>query len=658
MNLYNETADHYLQALKSGKKMQKQCIHQGIYPYLQVLDEILPQYAIAGQEDLGTVEIPADKIVGTKTSGRSDAFAANFMPLISADSEFAAKWRNLCGYHLGDTGIRDPVVCFEFLGNFYIQEGNKRVSVLKYFEASTILGNVIRILPTESEQPEIIAYKEFLSYYPLTRLYEISFSQLNSFPKLQAALGHEADHIWTEDERRNFRSSFYYFERAFEKLKDINTSVTAADALLEWLRLYTFDEIKTLSNAQLFNTLESIWPTVKAIGQNRVIELHTKKTISEEKSFKNRRAFSMMPSHLNIAFIHELLPSNSNWVTAHDIGIRYLEDSLGEQVIIQRFSGVGTGEDAERAMEIAIKNGAEVIFTTTAPLINASRRVAARHPETKILNCSVCMPYPNVRTYYSRIYEGKFISGAIAGAMSKNDTIGYVASYPIFGVTAGVNAFALGAQLTNPNAKIQLKWSYVQGDPLMELREQGIDMVSTLDIPQQGWSEGQWGLLRFKEQGDTDWIASPYWDWGAFYVQIARTILSGEWDSTVFSKKDARAVNYWWGIANGVIGLEWKQDLSEGTKALAHLLVECIRHGTVDPFQRKIISQDGTVRNDGINVFTPEEILRMDWLCENVIGSIPAFEELSPKAQEITRLQGIYRELIPPKKVTQMVSEK
>lgn len=658
MNSHIESAEHYQQALKAGRKMQKQCVHQGVYPYLQVLDEILPGYTTAGQEELGTIEIPVDKIVGTKTRGRSDAFAANFMPLIPGDSEFGLKWRNLCEYHLGDSGIRDPVSCYEFLGRFYVQEGNKRVSVLKYFGAATIMGNVIRILPGESPLIEVVAYKEFLTYYPKTRLYEVAFSQLNSFPRLQAALGHEPDHIWTEEERRNFRSSFFYFERAFQKLCDEPMTVTASDALLEWLNLYPFERIKIMSNAELLRSLESIWPTVKAIGQKHVIELNTRPVSAEEKTFKNRRAFSMMPSHLNIAFIHELLPVNSNWVSAHDAGITYLEESLGDQVIVQRFSGVGTGDDAERAMEIAIKNGAEVVFTTTAPLINACRRVAARHPETKILNCSVCMPYPNVRTYYSRIYEGKFISGAIAGAMSKGDTIGYIASYPIFGVTAGINAFALGAQLTNPNAKVQLKWSYVSGDPVRELQEQGVDVVSTLDIPQQGWSEGQWGMFRFKADGANEWIASPYWDWGAFYVQIARSILSGEWESSIFSRKDERAVNYWWGVANGVIGLEWTDNMPEGTKALANLLVESIRHGTVDPFQRKIVSQDGAIRNDGTNVFTPEEILNMDWLCENVIGAIPEFDALSPKAQEITRLQGIYRDQIPPRKAVTMLDHK
>lgn len=648
MNARIEAAEHYQKALKAGRKIQKQRIHQGLYPYLEVLDEILEDYETSGQEELGVIEIPADKIVGTKTRGRSDAFAANFLPLIGDKSEFSMKWQNLCQYHLGEAGIRDPIFCYEFLGRFYVQEGNKRVSVLKYFDAASIRGKVIRILPAVSSNPEVSAYREFLTYYPKTKLYEVAFSQLNSFPKLQAALGYEQDHVWTEEERRNFRSSFYYFNRAFEKLSEEPVTAKPADALLEWLKVYPFERIKTMSSEELRQSLASIWPTIRAIGQQTVIEVNTKSSSTEE--FKNRRAFSMMPSYLNVAFVHELLPENSNWVKAHDSGSRYLEESLGDQVIVQRFTDVGTGEDAERAMEIAIKNGAEVIFTTTAPMMTACRRVAARHPEIKILNCSVCMPYTDVRTYYSRIYEGKFISGAIAGALSKNDTIGYIASYPIFGVPAGINAFALGAQMTNPKAKVQLRWSYVEGNPVQELKDLGIDMISTLDIPQQGLGEGEWGMFRVQDNGDNEWIASPYWDWGAFYVQIARTILSGEWDTSVFNKKEERAVNYWWGIASGVIGLELSDHIPEGTKALANLLIDGIRHGTVNPFLRKIVSQDGMIRNEGSNVFTPEEVLHMNWLCDNVIGSIPDFDDLTAKGQAITRLQGIYRDQIPPSK--------
>lgn len=647
MNSRIESSEHYQKALKAGRKMQKLRVHQGLNPYLEILDEILPDYHVSGQEELGVIEIPADKIVGTKTRGRSDAFASNFMPLIPEKSEFCMKWQTLCQYHLGESGIRDPIFCYEFLGRFYVQEGNKRVSVLKYFDAASIRGKVIRILPGESDRPEVAAYREFLTYYPKTRLYEVAFSKLGSFPRLQASLGYELDHVWTEDERRTFRSSFYYFNRVFEKLCEEPITATPADALLEWLKVYPFEKLKAMSNAELYRSVESIWSTIKAIGHENMLEVNTKSSATED--FKNRRTFSLMPSYLNVAFVHELRSEDSNWVKAHDAGSRFLEDSLGDQVIIQRYAGVGTGEDAELAMEIAIKNGAEVIFTTTAPMITACRRVAARHPETKILNCSVCMPYADVRTYYSRIYEGKFISGAIAGAISKNDNIGYIASYPIFGVIAGINAFALGAQLTKPNARIHLKWACADSNPMNELVAQNIDVISTLDIPQKGWSEGQWGIIQTQDDGSNELVASPYWDWGSFYLQIAQSILGGEWE-TPSGKREDRAVNYWWGIASGVVGLDFTDKLPEGTKALANILKAGIKNGTVDPFLRKVVSQEGVVHNDGTKTLSTAEILQMDWLCDNVIGTILEFDSLSEKAKVITRLQGIYRDTIPPQK--------
>lgn len=648
MNLQLEASEHYQKALKQGRKTQRECVHQGKHPHLRALDSILEDSFVAGQVDLGVIEVPMDKIVGTKTAGRTNSFASDFMPLLSEYSEFGVKWCKLCAAHLSDEGIRDPIRCYEYLGRFYVQEGNKRVSVMKYFGAATIPGYVIRILPTYTSEREIECYYEFVRYYPLTKLYQLLFTQLGSFPKLQAALGYEPDHIWTEDERRHFSSAFFRFEQTFRKLGGEKLEATSADALLVWLGVYSFASISDLSAADLTKSLQAVWQDIKALGSGEPIAVHTES--ADGGKFRNKRVFSMLPSYLNVAFIHELYPENSNWITAHEEGRKYMKAVLGDQVITQAFFGVGSGEEAEEAMETAVKNGAEVIFATTAPLITACRKTATRHPDVKILNCSISMPYTGVRTYYSRIYEGKFISGAIAGAISKSNRIGYIASYPIFGVPAGINAFALGAQLTNPRARVELKWSCVPGDPLAELKAQGIDTVSTLDIPLPGWEQGTWGTFQILPDGSTELLASPYWDWGAFYVKLAQSILSGNWDALSTGKQGAQAVNYWWGMASGVIGVKMTKALPAGVEVLAQILKRDMENGLIAPFHRRIVSQDQVERNSGHTYFTPGELLRMDWLCDNVDGGIPAYEELAEKSQKIVRLQGIYRDTIPPEK--------
>ena len=101
----------------------------------------------------------------------------------------------------------------------------------------------------------------------------------------------------------------------------------------------------------------------------------------------------------------------------------------------------------------------DIIFGIAPQMMNASLKVALEHPEVTILNCSLNKSHRYIRTYYARMYEAKFISGMVAGAMAENDKIAYVADYPIYGMIANINAFALGASCVNPRAKVYLEWS-------------------------------------------------------------------------------------------------------------------------------------------------------------------------------------------------------
>ena len=101
---------------------------------------------------------------------------------------------------------------------------------------------------------------------------------------------------------------------------------------------------------------------------------------------------------------------------------------------------------------------------------------------------------------------------------------------------------------------------------------------------------------------------------------------------------------------SGVIGVGLSDKLPEGVRQLANLLKTGMEQGFIDPFARKIVAQDGTVKNDGTKRFTPTEVLHMDWLCSNIAGSIPPFEDILPVSQRMVRQLGIYRDSIPPEK--------
>ena len=142
-------------------------------------------------------------------------------------------------------------------------------------------------------------------------------------------------------------------------------------------------------------------------------------------------------------------------------------------------------------------------------------------------------------------------------------------------------------------------------------------------------------------EGDTARnLAMPLWHWGKFYEQMIRTIMDGTWkyDDDPTSKK---AINYWWGMSAGVIDVVCSQYLPLGTKRLVELLKETISTGKFNPFSGILYSQDGIVQDDPGKSLSPEEIVTMDWLAENVIGSIPKEEELKEQSKPVVSQQGI-----------------
>ncbi len=169
-------SEDYSKAYKLGKKEYQYRMMKGMQPTLQVLDDILPVKGSYSEVPLGLVQIPVNQIVGTKTGGRSSAFAANFMPILKAGTEFSQKWINLCKSH-EEEGIRDPIKAYEYMNQFYVLEGNKRVSVLKYFDVVSIPGNVTRIIPRRTGEKENNIYYEFMDFYELSKVNYIWFSE-------------------------------------------------------------------------------------------------------------------------------------------------------------------------------------------------------------------------------------------------------------------------------------------------------------------------------------------------------------------------------------------------------------------------------------------------------------------------------------------------
>ena len=640
-----EALQYYQSALKQGQREYKNCVHQGSCPNIQSLGADKLQLS---QVKLGVMDIPLYLVVGSTQDARCNSFSPGFYPLLGSDTEFATKWISLCAYQLSE-GIQDPIKCYEYLGRFYVQEGNKRVSVLKSMRSITIQADVIRLMPEQSDDITTQIYLEFLEFYRHSKCWGVHFSDLGGYAKLQAALGFTKDEDWPEDFQRKFRNRYFSFRTSFHRLGGGSLGLTAGDALLRWLEFYDPQDFLSMAEGEYRKTLAAVWKELCLHTEDEPIAVSLAPA-NEGEEKKSVMSTLLGKKKLRVAFLFQEDPATSGWTAAHDKGREYLEQTLKDSVSVACHYNVSP-QEAEAVINEAVGDGAELIFTTSVGLIDATLRVAVKYPKVRFMNCSIDQPYLNVKAYYCRVYEAKFVTGAIAGALSKTGRIGYVGSYPILGVPASVNAFALGAALTNPDTRIDLRWYCLPGDYMARFRERGIQLVSDRDyISEQ--PAGPQGLARFGPDGELIQLASPSWHWGEFYVRMVREMLRDP--KTIPLAEDAsRAINYWWGMSSDVVGVRLAPGLPEGTRALAQILRQGLREGTILPFQRTIRTQDGSMVNDGSRNLTMEEILKMDWLCDRVDGRLPAFDELLPMAKPTVRRLGIARDGIPPEEATE-----
>ena len=633
----------YVGALKKGRKQYQQAVSSGAYPYLPVLDDILSYTDIVSEVSLGLIDIPLDKIVGTKTKGRTSAFANNFMPLLSEKSEFGSKWAFLYDHQI-EEGIHDPIVAYEFMNQFYVQEGNKRVSVLKYLEAISIPGYVTRLIPKKTDDLDNRLYYEFLDFYQVSFNCDVWFSREGSYGKLLDAMGKKPGEVWSEEDREYFRALYNRFSKVFDGEGGNAIELTCSDAFLIYVELFGYEAIKDRTEGQIQKDLAKIWDEILLFsrgGKIALVEQPEEVSGGGVKLLNWLRPFSNIePEMLKIAFISAKDPRTSSWTYGHELGRMYLEQAFNGRLKTMAFYDADTDEAVDLAITRAIEADCNLIFTTASQMISQSVKAAVQHPEVKIFNCSVNMSYSSICTYYCRMYESKFLMGALAASMSQSDKLGYIADYPIYGTIANINAFALGARMINPYVNVYLEWSRLKdGNVQEELKKDGITFISGEDMITPQSPSREYGLYYKEAGGKLGNLATPIWHWGKFYEKIVDLTLKGSLD--VKENRGKKAINYWWGMSADVIDVICSQKLPHGTNRLINFLKSSIRSGSFEPFEGLIHSQDGLVQCEEGQSLTPEQIITMNWLTDNVIGRIPEPEELTDAAQALVKLQGV-----------------
>ena len=631
--------EDYKNALKSGQRAYRACVARGQSPYLAVLDDILVNVNIVAQEPLGLVELPAESIVGTKTSGRHTAFAPNFMPLLEPDTEFAGKWSNLCDAHL-EEGIHTPIIAYEFLNKFYVQEGNKRVSVLKYFDAVRIAGTVTRLIPERNDSLENRIYYEFLDFYKLSKVNDVHFSRLGGYAKLQTLVCKASGESWTDDDRLSFSAFYTMFRQQFLALGGGGLNLTAGDAMLVYLSVYRYADACESTPSQVKQNLEKLWDEVKVLTEPQAVALSLEPKQGPGEPLLAKLNIFTKPSELKVVFLHEHNAENSAWVRAHDKGIEALQQAFPDRVFITRKENIEPEVDAEQVLEDVAHDNADVVFTSSARMHTACLKVAAQHPKTRILNCSLNAPHPLVRTYYPRTYEVTYLLGMLAGVMARTDRVGYVAANPVYGIPAAVNAYAQGLKTVRPDAKVVLRWACLPdpAHPLDFSDRPDVEIFYARDNREPEGTHRDYGLCRRQPDGTLQPLGLPVWRWDTFYTEIIRSIFDGAWDNDAAG---ARAVNYWWGMRSGAEEIDYSKDLPAGTLQLLDLMEKMLSENDLRIFPEDLYAQGHVLHSPEAVVYSPKELMEMDWLDECVEGALPHYDELDVKTHVLMAINGL-----------------
>ncbi|MCR4781243.1 MAG: BMP family ABC transporter substrate-binding protein [Lachnospiraceae bacterium] len=638
--------EDYIKAKRLGQKEYQKAMSHGDYPYLPVLDDILAGDVYNNEIPVGLMEIPIDFVVGTKTAGRTNAFARNFMPLFEPETEFAMKWNDLYVSQVKE-GIRDAIKVYEYMHRFYVQEGNKRVSVSKYVNTPTVLANVTRIIPRQNDSQEYQSYQQFLEFFESCPIYDIEITARGGYKKLAEAFGYDLGKKWPEEAIKALRTSYQLFDKTYRKVSKGRINITSGDALLIYAQLYPIESIKELGTQALIRRIGKIWneilinendDNIAVIDEN--VELSSKNNI--KKLFNAVVTNYTKEKPFKAAFFYERDPSTSNWLYGHELGRNYIEDNFDGIVETSVYTDCNTDEELSKAVDNAIEWGADICFTVSPKHMPETMRCALHYPKVKFMNCSINLSSSNVRTYYGRMYEAKFLLGALAASLSKGKNIGYLASYPIYGQAAEINAFAIGAALINPDVKVVLKWSSQKDmDFMKEFKEEGIDLISGPDLIMPNSASREFGLFRIMPDDSIINLALPVSNWGVFYQRIISSIMEADWDDATYEKD--KATNYYLGMASGVIDVILSGKISYYSRKQVESLRLVLLKGLLNPFDGEIHSQNGVIKVEGDPSLTYEEIVSMDWLNDNVIGRFPKKEELKTEALETINISGLLK---------------
>ena len=324
---------------------------------------------------------------------------------------------------------------------------------------------------------------------------------------------------------------------------------------------------------------------------------------------------------LRVGFVYTSPASEEGWSYAHDQARKALENIPGVKTFF--VESVPEGHESERIILEMARKGYDIIFTTSYGYMDFTLNVAKQFPRTVFLHCSGYKTAPNVSTYFGRMYQARFLTGLVAGSMTKKNIIGYVAAFPIPEVIRGINAFALGVRTVNPKAVVRVQWTQTWYDPLLEkktaqeLIRDGADILAQhQDSPAPQEAAEEKGLYSIGYNTDMSpaapkgHLVAAIWNWEPFYRNVITQVRAGTWQQG----------SYWPGFDAEIVNISpFAPIVPEDVRAVVERYKNNIRNGKYTVFEGPVKDQNGYIRVAKDAAISDAELLSMDWFVEGVI---------------------------------------
>jgi simple sugar transport system substrate-binding protein len=301
---------------------------------------------------------------------------------------------------------------------------------------------------------------------------------------------------------------------------------------------------------------------------------------------------------LKVAFAYVGPVGDGGWTFAHDNGRKAIEAEFGDKVVTSFVENVPESADAERVIRDLAGQGNKIVFGTTFGYMEPMLKVAADFKDVKFEHATGYKQAENLRTYDSRTYEGAYMAGVIAGAMTKTNTLGVVASIPIPEVIRNINSFTMGAQSVNPKIKTKVVWVNGWFDPPKETEAatsllnggadvlfQNTDSSAVLQTAEKAGKRAFGWDSDMTAYGPKAHLGSAVINWGPYYIKAVKDAMDGTW---------AGNSGVWWGHKEGAIDMvSIAEDVPADIKAKIDTIKAGLKDGSFHPWTGPIVGQDG-----------------------------------------------------------------